>query len=186
LNRSARNRGIAVQGRRELSSFAGGLVVVQHPRIRSAVLFVSVLFAPVAAVAAEAAAAPILGVWRGTSLCVDRAVAPACKDEVIVYTVTPVAGHAGARVHLRGDKIVDGEIVPMGEFDLDHDEATGSWRAEVRTPKFRILWSYSVEGSRLIGTLTDLATDARIRRVEATRDDQGVAPMRFLAGGRKR
>ena len=26
-----------------------------------------------------------LGTWRGTSTCVDRELAPACKDEIVVY-----------------------------------------------------------------------------------------------------
>ena len=33
-----------------------------------------------------AAASAILGQWRGTSLCTNREIASACKDEEILYT----------------------------------------------------------------------------------------------------
>lgn len=151
-------------------------------RIRSVVLSISMLLAAAPAAAAEPAPASILGIWRGTSLCSDRAVAPGCKDEVVVYNFTRADGQAGTRVRLAADKIVDGEVLPMGTIDVDYDGATASWRSEIRTPKFHGLWSYSVEGSKLTGSLTDLPSGARTRRVEATRDDEGTAPMRFLLG----
>ena len=156
--------------------------MVHSRRFGSAIAVATSLLAPMAGAAVEPTPAAILGIWRGTSLCTDRAVAPACKDEVIVYEVTPGAGPAATPLRLSADKIVDGEVLPMGAIDLDYDAATASWRSEIKTPKFHGVWSYSVEGSRLTGTLTDVPTGARTRRVEATRDDQGTAPMRFLLG----
>ena len=51
--------------------------------------------------AEDANAKAILGVWRGTSICVNLEAAPACKNEEVIYefreTTPPVAGKLNLR-----------------------------------------------------------------------------------------
>jgi len=121
-----------------------------------------------AAVRAEAgAASKIVGTWRGTSTCVDRAAAPACNDETVVYEVTAVDG-AADRVRIQADKIVNGERGTMGtiEYRLSSD---GSWKGEFQSPRARSAWRLVVDGDRMTGTGTLLPSNAVIRRMELTR-----------------
>jgi len=111
----------------------------------------------------------IVGEWRGTSLCTNRELAPACKDESIIYVFTPLPSGGVPRVHLDASKIVDGKVLPMGEFDLDYDADEASWNIEFSTPRVHARWSYSVSGDRLDGTLVELPSKAQLRKVEATR-----------------
>src|ERR1044072_7087199 len=53
-------------------------------------------------------ASAILGTWRGTSICVDRATDRSCRDETVVYEVDsaagPSRGGAGGPAPRRGGK----------------------------------------------------------------------------------
>lgn len=124
--------------------------------------------APLAAAGPDAAS--IEGVWKGTSICVDREVAPACKDEVIVYTFTRKDGAPAGTVALNADKVVDGKREFMGELIGTWDGAKGTWTCEMRTPRWHGVWSHTVAGKELSGTLVDGPTKKVIRRVEAKRE----------------
>ncbi len=132
-----------------------------------------VVFCFVGAVAPLAAeprpADAILGEWRGSSICTNREVAPACKDESIVYLFTPMKSDGAEKVHIEASKIVDGKVLPMGEFDLTYDADEASWSVEFKTPRVHARWSYTVSGDRLAGTLVDLPSNAQVRKVDATR-----------------
>jgi hypothetical protein len=110
----------------------------------------------------------IVGEWRGTSLCTDRKLAPACTDERVRYTVRALA--AKDTVHLVADKLVGDAWEPMGEFDLGRDAPTSEWRAEFTSPRgYHGRWWFVVRGDSLVGGLTDLATGGRVRAVSASR-----------------
>ena len=114
----------------------------------------------------------LLGEWRGRSLCTDRERAPACKDEEVIYLFTRAAGSAQeprGRVHLKADKIVAGEIVPMGEMDFDWSAGERAWISEVETARFHGRWRISASGDRLSGTLVELPSGAQLRAVQAER-----------------
>lgn len=110
-----------------------------------------------------------LGTWRGSSVCVDRIIAPACRDGTIVYEVR--RGAKAETATLKADKIVDGERAPMGEFDFAYNATEACWRAEFETPRFHGAWCLVVEGKRMTGTLRLLPDKAVVRRVELTRDE---------------
>jgi formylglycine-generating enzyme required for sulfatase activity len=114
----------------------------------------------------------LAGEWRGTSLCVDLARAPNCKDEIVRYTFTPASD--GRSAHLVADKIVAGRFEPMGEMDVS--PAGGEWRYELRTRSGEALrWSFRPNGRRLAGELTRAADGARLRAVEAARPEGPAA-----------
>ena len=110
----------------------------------------------------------ILGEWRGTSVCTNRALSPACKDESTRYVFTgPVAGTN--RIHLVADKLVSGAFGTMGEMDVDFSESTGVWSHVIDARACPgCTWWFRVEGSRLIGSLTTSAGDT-LRAVSAAR-----------------
>jgi len=115
-----------------------------------------------------AAASAILGQWRGTSRCTNREIAPACKDEEILYTFTRAEG-SEERIHQKAEKLVGGEFALMGELDFDYVSAERRWKSEFRSPRVHIVWSYALDGDRLSGTAVDVPTGAVVRKVSAAR-----------------
>jgi len=120
------------------------------------------------AAASGAATDRIVGTWRGTSLCVDLKVAPACHDEEVVYEIKPAAGKADT-VTVSADKIVNGERLPMGVIDFTYDDKDATWKGEVTSPRYHSLWILKVEGASIKGTAEDLAAKAVIRRIDLGR-----------------
>jgi hypothetical protein len=119
---------------------------------------------------AGADAAAILGVWRGTSTCVDREIAPACKDEVVIYRFEPIPGKPASTVRLEADKLVDGKPERMYEIDFTRDAATGGWMSEFRNARYHGLWSYTIDGKSLTGTLVDVPTGKVVRRIATQKE----------------
>ena len=109
-----------------------------------------------------------LGTWRGSSTCVNRQIAPACNDEVVVYEVR--RGEKSATAVLKADKIVDGQRVPMGELEFIYASKEACWRSEFRTPRVHAAWCLDVAGHTMTGSLRDIPTGAEIRTVHATRE----------------
>jgi hypothetical protein len=105
-----------------------------------------------------------LGTWHGTSTCVNRQVAPACKDETVVYEVRR-SDKPEAAV-LAADKIVDGKRVPMGMLEFVYNAKDGCWRAELTTPRVQGVWCLEVDGTHMTGGLRVLPENAEVRRVE--------------------
>ena len=126
-----------------------------------------ILLAVLAVLAAAAAPGPrdaILGEWRGTSTCVDRVKHPACNDEVVIYHFRP-NGDDPAAVTLTADKVVDGKVLPMGEFDCTYDGKRGAWLSEFRNERVHILWSFVVRKNDIQGTLVDLPDRSPVRKI---------------------
>jgi len=136
------------------------------PRLFLCALLASAMGSVVVAAPNDAVA--ILGQWQGTSLCTNREVAPACKDEKTRYTFTRGEGSEG-KIHCAADKLVNGEFVSMGEMDFDYVPAARQWKSELKTPSVHAVWSFSVEGDRLSGALVDVPTGAQTRKVCAAR-----------------
>lgn len=125
-------------------------------------------------------AAQLIGTWRGTSICVDRAAAPACRDERVVYEFTP--GSKPGVVHWAADKIVDGERVPMGAFDLTYDAAEKCWKGEVQAGVHSV-WRLNVTGASLSGTGRVVPGNQVIRQISAHSE---AREQRMQARGAKR
>jgi hypothetical protein len=120
------------------------------------------------AVAAKTTPPPasILGEWHGTSICVDRVLAPACKDEVVVYRCTPGAKDTA---RLAGYKIVSGEEQFMGELGFTPSGRGSDWTADFRNARYHGRWRFHVADTLLTGDLIDVPTGKQVRRVRATR-----------------
>lgn len=126
-------------------------------------------FAVARAAGADAPQAEILGDWRGTSKCVDLVAAPACKDEVVLYHMLPVAGATG-RVLCKADKIIRGVAEPMGDIEFHYRTDTDCWESEIENPRFHAVWSFTVKGRTMTGTLVLLPDHTLVRKVATKKD----------------
>lgn len=109
----------------------------------------------------------LVGSWRGTSTCVDKAHFPACNDEHIIYDARQKAGVPDT-VTLRADKVVNGVREFMAEFDY-HLASDSTWVAEYQNPRVRIQIVLRVRGDHLTGFLTDEPSGRRVREIAAER-----------------
>lgn len=110
----------------------------------------------------------LIGAWRGTSVCSDRVAAPNCNDEVVVYEFSP--GSERDVIHWKADKVVGGERLPMGEFDLTYSQSDACWRAEFTSPRVHMVWCVVVEGTELKGTASLLPGKQTVRKIKAHKD----------------
>jgi hypothetical protein len=132
--------------------------------------FLLVAAYPAATAAQAPTTADILGTWRGTSICVDKAAFPACHDEEVVYEVRPAAQSPDS-VLLRADKVVNGVREFMGELVFGRGPG-GEWSSVFQSPRFRARWTVRVEGRRMSGALIDLPSGRQVRAVTLQRSSQ--------------
>src|SRR5215471_8369511 len=112
-------------------------------------------------------AAELIGTWRGTSICTDRVVAPACTDETAAYDFTP--GSKPGTVHWIADKVVNGQRVRMGESDVTYDTAEACWKTEIKGPRSTSVWCVSVDGAHLTGAARLLPGNQTFRKLDLRR-----------------
>src|SRR5262245_26590256 len=110
----------------------------------------------------------ISGTWTGTSTCVGNR--PACKNETVVYRFVPVEGHPG-QARLLADKIIDGKRVPMGALIFEYDERAGKLTCEFTRGNTHGIWSYSIAGESMTGSLVllperSVGRDVKVHRVK--------------------
>jgi|SRR6266850_4722607 len=110
----------------------------------------------------------LIGTWRGTSTCVDRVAAPACRDEVVVYDFA--VGEKAGSVRWKADKVVEGRREFMGEMELVYDAGDRCWKAEFSSPRVRSVWCLVVDGGHLTGTGWLLPGKQTVRRIEVRKD----------------
>jgi hypothetical protein len=115
----------------------------------------------------------ILGTWTGTSTCVGYR--PACKNETAVYRFVPVEDHPH-QVRMLADKIIDGKRVVMDALVFEVDEHTGSLRSEFRRGQTHGVWSFSVTGDSMKGTLVILPESTVVRDVTVHRAKDDEVP----------
>lgn len=111
----------------------------------------------------ESSSAAFVGMWQGTSTCVNRQLAPACKDEKVVYDIRN-SEKTGA-VTVEADKIVDGKRVPMGELEFSYSSSEGCWRSEFETARVHAAWCLVVKGNKLTGRLRLLPGKKTVRDI---------------------
>lgn len=111
----------------------------------------------------------IVGTWRGSSTCVNREAAPACKDEQVIYEISPTPGKSNAAT-VKADKIEDGRRVPMGTMDFTYDAQKEDWKADLETPRVHALWRLRVQGPTITGTLTLLPSGTVVRNVNLQKE----------------
>jgi hypothetical protein len=140
----------------------------RHPGIGPGAGLLLLLLAGGAAAAGKGDLKAFLGTWRGTSLCVNRTIAPACNDETVVYEVR--RAEKPDAVILAADKIVEGKRLPMGELEFVYSEPEGCWRGEFTTPRAHGVWCLVVEGKNLRGSLRHMPENVDVRKVQAVHD----------------
>jgi len=141
------------------------MFTVRLTRLAAAVLL-SVVGAPALA-AGVAPKAEIIGTWRGVSVCVKSSEVPDCNDESVEYDVDDVDGGA---VRLVAYRLFDGKRDWMFEMDFTYAEKIHSWTSQFENPRYHGLWTLTVAGDSMKGTLVDLASGHKARDVVARRD----------------
>ena len=112
----------------------------------------------------------IVGEWRGTSLCSNRELAPACKDETVRYTFSGPIGTTNT-YHLLAEKLVGSDYQSMGEMDLTYTSADSTWKNVFDARKCKqCAWWFRMRASGLVGALTTAEGDT-LRRVAAARHE---------------
>jgi len=91
----------------------------------------------------------------------------------VVYRFVAIDGHPH-QVRLLADKIIDGKRVAMGALVLDVDEKAETLRGEFVRGHTHGVWSYSVEGDSMKGTLVILpeGTVGRDVKTRRAKDDE--------------
>jgi len=140
----------------------------KRTRLRLLVFFFFLCIAGSVARGSPGPADKIVGTWRGTSTCVDRVAAPSCTDEQVVYEVV-AAADAPEKVTIKGDKIVDGKRVFMGELEYTL-ASDGSWTAEFQSPRVHSQWRLVVSGDSMTGNAIQLPSGAVVRRLTLQRE----------------
>ena len=140
---------------------------VRRPRLRTWTPFLAIVAIPLAWMSTSAQQAEIIGSWRGTSLCVDKADFPSCHDEQVIYDVRP-KGSSADTVTLRADKVVNGVREFMGEFDFGR-QSDSTWVAKYENPRIHIRIVLRVRGSQMTGVMTDEPSARRIREIAVAR-----------------
>ena len=112
--------------------------------------------------------ARIVGEWRGTSICTNHQLAPACKDESVRYIFSASPQDTNT-FHLLAERLESDAYQVMYEIDLRYSEADGTWtyQFDSRTCP-QCLWWYRMESSSLVGGITSKAGEA-LRKVVARR-----------------
>ena len=110
----------------------------------------------------------VLGDWTGESKCVGSNTS--CHDEVVVYHFTRSKTDP-AKINLSADKIINGKPEFMGEFDFTFDTDKATLTAEFTIPRTggKGVWSFTVDGDDIEGTLTVYPEKEIGRRVKVTR-----------------
>src|SRR2546423_8551750 len=137
------------------------------PRLRTWTPFLAIVAIALAWVSTSAQQVEIIGSWRGTSLCVDKAHFPSCHDEQVIYDIRP-KGSSADTVTLRADKVVNGVREFMGEFDFSR-EPDSAWVAKYENPRVRIRIVLRVHGSQMTGVMTNEPSARRIREITVSR-----------------
>lgn len=159
---------------------------MRHYVIRSLILGVFVATVAASAwgqgLARPMSAAGVTGTWSGESVCVGNRAA--CKNEMVVYRLEPVAGRS-TLVTLLADKIVKGKRVPMYKLDFQYDEIRHTLSCEFAQGHTRGNWEYKVTNDAMEGTGIVLAGKSVVRRVKVKRvreDQMPAAPDRESYG----
>jgi hypothetical protein len=101
-----------------------------------------------------------LGVWRGTSVCLVRP--SACKDESVVYRITPLAARDSVSIDAR--RMVNGQEEEMGVLGCGLEPSHAQLTCRMRNGA----WHFAVRGDSLTGELR-LPNDVKFRDVRVVR-----------------
>ena len=94
----------------------------------------------------------VIGDWQGDSKCQGNN--PSCRDEVSLYHFSAIEDQPN-RLHLAGDKLVNGKWELMGEFDLDLDPENSRLTTEFPIPRTggKGVLTFIVNGDKMEGTM---------------------------------
>jgi hypothetical protein len=93
----------------------------------------------------------------------------------VVYRFIPVDGHPN-QVRLLADKIIEGKRIPMYTLVFEYDERNGKLTCEFTRGNTHGIWSYSITGESMTGSLEILPERSVGREVKAHRVKDAEVP----------
>jgi hypothetical protein len=110
----------------------------------------------------------IIGTWRGTAVCANRAKDLTCKDETVIYDVGTI-GAARGNVMLRAHKMVNRDRQFMYAMQFKLIPGSHTWQSDFTASTFHGRWEYTVNGSVMTGRLIEIPSRRLVRRVSLRR-----------------
>ena len=111
------------------------------------------------------------GDWSGESTCADKQRFPGCKDEVVVYHVTPKEGKSDT-VHISMDKIVNGETLFMAEDDFVYNAKKKVLTSEYKNDRVHLVIELALKDDVLEGTVISLPDKSTVRHIKIKKDQK--------------
>jgi len=92
------------------------------------------------------------------------------RFNAVIYHVSTAVDDS-TKVSIAADKIVDGKPDPMGVIDLRYDASKQTLTDETQTPRYQLLWEFTVKSGRIEGTLSILPTKTIARRIKVQKNE---------------
>jgi hypothetical protein len=110
----------------------------------------------------------VVGDWQGESKCVGHN--PSCHDETSLYHFSALEDQPN-KVHLAGDKLVNGKWELMGTFELDLDPVNATMTAEFPIPRTggKGVLTFKVAGDKMDGVMTVYPENEIARKIHLER-----------------
>jgi hypothetical protein len=111
---------------------------------------------------------PLFGEWQGESKCVGTN--PYCHDEVVVYRFAPSKTDKD-KIAWDAYKIIDHKLDLMGQLEMTYDRVKSTLSVDFKIPRTggRGVWSLTVKGDEMTGTLTVFPENEVGRKVHVVR-----------------
>jgi hypothetical protein len=127
----------------------------------------SIMLALLALLPGQRAAAQsreIIGTWRGTASCANRAKDLTCRNESVIYQIDTVGATRG-NVMLRAHRIVNHDEQFMYALQFNRRPGSHTWQSDFTQSSFHGRWEYTINGSVMTGTLVEMPSKRLVRRV---------------------
>jgi hypothetical protein len=109
---------------------------------------------------------PIIGTWKGTSIC--QVKDSPCHDEIAICHAIKIPGQKIYKFQM--NKIVNGQEVEMGPLNFIYNESKQTLMAESPGARGRGTWNFKITGKTIHGTLT-IGNDVLYRVINLQKAD---------------
>jgi lysozyme family protein len=115
----------------------------------------------------------IIGTWRGSAVCANRARDLTCRNETVIYDVDTIGATRGT-VMLRAHRMVNRDRQFMYAMQFKYLPGSRTWQSDFTSSTFHGRWEYTINGGVMTGRLIEVPSKRLVRRVTVRRS----APLR--------
>ena len=106
----------------------------------------------------------IIGTWRGTATCANRAKYIDCRDQAVIYQIDTIGATRG-NVMLRAHEVVNHDQRFIYAMQFARLPGSRTWQADFTSSTFHGRWEYTISGGVMTGRLIELPNKRLVRRV---------------------